>query len=272
MLNNAEIRRDTVLVVDDTPANHDIIKTFLNDINVNCESAYNGIEAITMCGAADKEHYSLILMDLNMPHMNGAETLVKLHDMGIKTPVVAVTAADKSDSRLEETRTAFDAILFKPFNSSEFYLAISPYIKNATQYSLSTIKVPKPMTAKKESTNEIDLAVCDIEKGISNMGGSQRLFTKHFKNFIRNNVDLEIRMRSLLSSGNYRDCYVLCHSLKGLSGMLGLTNLHKHLTELEPLLDKHSPIEADAIRIPKEILELVSIVGNDMLLVCKVQF
>ena len=272
MLNNTEIRRDTVLVVDDTPANHDIIKTFLNDINVNCESAFNGMEALTMCDTADKDHYALILMDLNMPHMNGAETLVKLHDMGIKAPVVAVTAADKSDSRLDETRTNFDAILFKPFNSSEFYSAISPYIKNATQYSLSAVKVSEAAVSKKETANEIDPSVCDIEKGISNMGGSQRLFTKHFKNFVRNNVDLEIRMRSLLSSGNYRDCYVLCHSLKGLSGMLGLTNLHKHLTELEPLLGDHSPIEADAIRIPKEILELVTIVGDDMLLICKVQF
>ena len=52
MLNNTEIRRDTVLVVDDTPANHDIIRTFLNDINVNCESAFNGVEALTMCDTA----------------------------------------------------------------------------------------------------------------------------------------------------------------------------------------------------------------------------
>ncbi len=272
MLNTHEIRRDKVLVVDDTPANHDIIRTFLNDINVICESAYDGMEAVAKCTSLPSDHYSLILMDLNMPRMNGAETLKMLHDMNVTTPVVAVTAADKSDSRLAETRTSFDAILFKPFNASEFYLAISPYIKNATQYSLSTVKPAKPASAKRESVAEIDSAVCDVEKGISNMGGSQRLFTKHLKNFIRNNVDLEIRMRTMLSSGNYRDCYVLCHSLKGLSGMLGLTNLHIHLTELEVLLSKYEPIEADLIRIPKDLLELISIVGDDMLLVCKVQF
>lgn len=272
MLNTPEVRRDKVLVVDDTPANHDIIRTFLNDINVICESAYDGMEAVSMCTSSEKEHYSLILMDLNMPRMNGAETLKMLHDMNVTIPVVAVTAADKNDSRLAETRTSFDAILFKPFNSSEFYLAISPYIKNATQYSLSTVKPTVPPVAKKAAVTEIDPAVCDVEKGISNMGGSQRLFTKHFKNFIRNNVDLEIRMRTMLSSGKYRDCYVLCHSLKGLSGMLGLTNLHTHLTELESLLSKYEPIESDMVRTPKEVLELVSVVGVDMLLVCKVQF
>lgn len=272
MFNAPENRRDKVLVVDDTPANHDIIRTFLNDINVACESSYNGMEAMTMCDTSRDVPYALILMDLNMPQMNGAETLKMIREMNITTPVVAVTAADKNDSRLAETNTDFDAILFKPFNASEFYLAISPYIKNATQYSLSTVKPQKATVDKKEPSTEIDPTVCDVEKAISNMGGSQRLFTKHFKNFVRNNVDLEIRMRAMLSSGNYRDCYVLCHSLKGLSGMLGLTSLHGHLTKLEALLSKYEPIEADRVRIPKEVMELISTVGDDMLLVCKVQF
>ena len=272
MFNAPENRQDKVLIVDDTPANHDIIRTFLNDINVACESAYNGLEAVTRCSSSCEVPYALILMDLNMPRMNGAETLKMLRAMNVATPVVAVTAADKNDSRLAETNTDFDAVLFKPFNASEFYLAISPYIKNATQYSLSTVKPPKATVDKKETVSQIDSSVCDVEKGVSNMGGSQRLFTKHFKNFVRNNVDLEIRMRTLLSSGNYRDCYVLCHSLKGLSGMLGLTNLHEHLTELEKLLSKYEPIEAEQIRIPKDVMELISTVGDDMLLVCKVQF
>ena len=40
--------RDTVLIVDDTSANHEVIQTFLNDIGVKCESAFDGLEAVTM--------------------------------------------------------------------------------------------------------------------------------------------------------------------------------------------------------------------------------
>lgn len=270
MTKTSDEKQDTVLIVDDTAPNHDIIGTFLRDINVNCQSAFTGMEAISMCRSVPEDFYTLILMDLNMPYMNGAETISEIRKMGIKAPVIAVTASDKNDSRLTKTREAFDATLFKPFNSTDFYLAISPYINHATTYSLEAIV--KHVDIVSESSPASDPNICDVDKAIENMGGSQRLFTKHFQNFINNNVDLEMRMRTMLYSGNYRDCAVLSHSLKGLSGMLGMTTLHQHLSQLELLLNNHDPIQGDRRLIPKDISELLSAIGDDILLVCKVQF
>ena len=78
MSNTYENTEETVLIVEDTNENHEIIDTFLKDINVRCEHAYTGAEAVEMCQTA-AEQYSLILMDINLPRMSGIEALSLIH-------------------------------------------------------------------------------------------------------------------------------------------------------------------------------------------------
>ena len=67
MINILSPNVEVVLIVDDTTANHEVVQSFLNDIGVKCESAFDGMEAITMCNSVDNNYYSLILMDINLP-------------------------------------------------------------------------------------------------------------------------------------------------------------------------------------------------------------
>lgn len=268
MNKNPNIAQDVVLIVEDTAANHEIIRTFLSDINVTCESAFDGMEAITICSSVKKNYYSLILMDINLPKINGFETAATLKSLGIKTPMIAITASSKDDARLMKARELFDSLLFKPFNSFEFFAAISPYIRNAVQYSLNQELAPK----KEENAIAIDPQICDIRTAINNMGGSSRLFEKHFNNFKRNNVDLALRMEALIQEEHYLECSTLCHSIKGLSGMLGLTELYEHIILMEENLNK-IPTAATAQKriIYHCISELLVSIKNDIRLVCKVQ-
>lgn len=260
-MNHPNTQKDIVLIVEDTIANHEVIATFLGDMNVSCESAYDGMEAITRCNAVGQNYYSLILMDINLPHMNGFETAGKLRESGVQAPIVAITATSKDDRRIDEARAVFDALLFKPFNASEFFQALSPYIKNSTL---------RPLEAKNAPENVIgaplhDAQICNVERALSNMGNSMRLFTKHFNHFKQNNVDLALRMKHLIQSENHRECAMLCHSIKGLSGMLGLTALYEHVIQLEHLLNSQEK--------PKEdIAKLLAAIEDDIRLVCKVQF
>lgn len=263
------IIQDIVLIVEDTAANHEVIRTFLNDIDVKCAGAFDGMEAITMCSSVEKDHYSLILMDINLPKMDGFETAAKLRSLGVKAPIIAITASSKDDARLMKARKLFDALLFKPFNSFEFFTAISPYIRNAAQYALSQELAPK----KEENTFAIDPQICDVNAAINNMGGSSRLFEKHFNNFKRNNVDLALRMETLIQEEHYRECSTLCHSIKGLSGMLGLTDLYKHVILLEEHLNQIPAAAASPQNnvVYHCIAELLASIKNDIRLVCKVQ-
>lgn len=263
----SNITQDIVLIVEDTAANHEVIRTFLSDIGVRCESAFDGMEAVTKCGLVEKNYYSLILMDINLPKLNGFETAAKLQSLGIKAPIIAITASSKDDARLNDARDLFDALLFKPFNSAEFFTAISPYIRNALQYALPSGTVLE----KENSTFTANPQICDIHRAVNNMGGSFRLFEKHFNNFKRNNADLAFRMESLIQQNHLPECSALCHSIKGLSGMLGLTALYDHIIVLEECLNKasDSPMQGEAVQ--HNICELLATIKNDIRLVCKVQ-
>ena len=230
MSNTYENTEETFLIVEDTNDNHEIIDTFLKDINVRCEHAYTGAEAVEMCQTA-AEQYSLILMDINLPRMSGIEAAAKIRRLGIDTPIIAVTAFRKNDISSKDAEL-FCFTLYKPFTYSDFYTAIAPYIKNAATFPLSLDNDRK----EENVMNSIDICICDISKGISNMGNSERLFIKHLRNFKSNNADLYARLQELVDNGEYADAAALCHSIKGLAGMLALTNLYHHIIELETLL------------------------------------
>ena len=63
---------------------------------------------------------------------------------------------------------------------------------------------------------------------------------KHFNNFKNNNADLSLRLTALIEKRKFYDAAMLCHSIKGLSGMLGLTSLYRHVVELETILKGHA--------------------------------
>lgn len=261
---------DTVLIVDDTTANHEVVQTFLSDIGVKCESAFDGMEAVTMCSSVDGDYYSLILMDINLPHMDGLETAKKLRRIGVSSPIIAVTAASKDEQKIRsaEAEDVFDLMLFKPFNAAAFYTTISPYIKRAILHSLSS----DIMKSDDDDIMTLDHNICDIHTAIENMGNSPRLFMKHFDNFKNNNADLALRLSALIESGSYGDAAMLCHSIKGLSGMLGLTSLSKHIIHLEAMLRDYAENQDMPMQASEEILQELLLIGNDIRKICKIQF
>lgn len=270
MISSFSDKTDTVLIVDDTIGNHEVLQSFLNDIGVKCESAFDGMEAITRCTSSDSSYYSLILMDINLPGMDGIQTAKKLKNAGIASPIIAVTAASSGESMIKEAKEhgIFDMILFKPFNASGFYTALSPYIKQTFLHSLS----PETQTGDEDPYAAMDSDVCDVHAAIENMGNNARLFRKHFGNFKNNNVDLALRLSTMVEAERFSDASMLCHSIKGLAGMLGLNGLYNHLIMLEKPLKLRQEETADRCDTDSEIRRLILCIGNDIRLICQIQF
>lgn len=257
MLTN--LSREVVLIVDDNSENHEIIETFLKDLNVKCDHAFDCIEAVTLCSTNSTGYYSLILMDINLPHIDGIETTRRLRASGVSSPVIAITALSKNDPRTEPAKTVFDFILHKPFSFQDLCTAVSPYVKG----TLPDFNADSSMHAETDSHN-----VCDIAQAISNMGGSERLFLKHANNFKKSNVDLCPRLSALISKKEYYQAAILCHSVKGLSGMLGFTALYNNIIDMETLM--HAAL-AGNVRFA-EISATLALIDNDIRNICQIQF
>ena len=126
-----DIRGVRVLIVEDNEINASILKSFLSKWQISIKEAITGIHALELI----KYHkFDLILMDLEMPEMNGYTTLKKIREMGISTPVIAFTATllENMDSLI--TEAGFTDYVLKPFRPSDLKKKIEMYCERKVDY------------------------------------------------------------------------------------------------------------------------------------------
>jgi len=112
-----------VLLVEDEPSNRTVIALLLETMGVGVTVAQDGVEAIEKTG---EKEFDVIFMDIQMPRMDGYEATKKIHEKGISTPVVALTASDFPDGGSD--CNGFDHLLRKPIGRAQLYEVIRKYL------------------------------------------------------------------------------------------------------------------------------------------------
>jgi CheY-like chemotaxis protein len=133
---DAEIKNAKILVVEDIALNQLLMRTLLEDFGFECDIAPNGRIAIEKLLAGT---YDIILMDLQMPEMNGFETTEHIRNkMFLSTPIIALTA-DVTTSDLARCKAVgMNDYISKPVDERLLYTKLVLYLK-------------KPILAEKES-------------------------------------------------------------------------------------------------------------------------
>lgn len=115
-----------ILVVEDNKINQMVTRKILEKNNYNCSVLDDGIQAIELL---QEKSFDVILMDINMPVINGFETTRRLRALGITTPVVALTAFDQEEVTEEAIAAGMNDIIIKPFEPMKLFQVISTQIK-----------------------------------------------------------------------------------------------------------------------------------------------
>ncbi|RYZ87089.1 MAG: response regulator, partial [Proteobacteria bacterium] len=111
-----------VLVVEDNKINQMVTKKILESHNFKCQITDDGIAALALL--QKKNSFDLILMDINMPVINGFETTRRIRAMGIDTPIIALTAYDKGEISEESISAGMNDIIIKPFEPVKLFQVI----------------------------------------------------------------------------------------------------------------------------------------------------
>ena len=124
---NSKLQNLNILVVEDNKINQMVTQKLLEKNGHNFQIAENGLEALLL---VEENKFDVILMDINMPVMNGIEASIKIRNLGIKTPIIALTASDKENILKEilEKKNGLTDVLVKPFEYSDLENVISRYI------------------------------------------------------------------------------------------------------------------------------------------------
>jgi signal transduction histidine kinase/CheY-like chemotaxis protein len=116
----------TILLAEDNPLNAMIAKTILEDFGAGVELAGNGREAVEKFNAAV---HHVIIMDLNMPEMDGFEATKQLRSKGVTVPVIALTATLPAEIAGKIKAAGFTDIIVKPFDPDGLCRTILKYRK-----------------------------------------------------------------------------------------------------------------------------------------------
>ncbi len=115
-----------ILIAEDNKINQIVTKSLLEKGNYSCEIVENGEDAID---ALKNNMYDLVLMDINMPKMDGIEATNIIRGFDLDIPVIALTAADIDDFNLSDKYKGFNGIITKPFDNYEFFQTIETNIE-----------------------------------------------------------------------------------------------------------------------------------------------
>ncbi len=125
-----------ILLVEDDPTTSKSIELMLTHANLNVYATDLGEEGIDLAKLYD---YDLILLDLNLPDMNGHEVLRQLRVARVETPILILSGADDTESKIKGFGFGADDYLTKPFHREELVARIHAIIRRSKGHSQSVI-------------------------------------------------------------------------------------------------------------------------------------
>ncbi|MDP1670205.1 response regulator transcription factor CtrA [Phaeovulum sp.] len=129
-----------ILLVEDDPTTSRSIELMLTHANLNVYCTDLGEEGIDLAKLYD---YDLILLDLNLPDMNGHEVLRQLRLARVETPILILTGADDTENKLKGFGFGADDYMTKPFHREELVARIHAIIRRSKGHAQSVIRTGK---------------------------------------------------------------------------------------------------------------------------------
>ena len=114
-----------VLVAEDNPSNQKLIAILLQKMGFEVTLADNGVQALEECGS---QSFDIILMDMQMPTMNGYDATRQLRSQGVKTPIIAVTANAMTGDEEKCIDVGCDGYLSKPIDRNKLQELIGQHL------------------------------------------------------------------------------------------------------------------------------------------------
>ncbi|NCO20955.1 MAG: response regulator transcription factor [Rhodobacterales bacterium] len=142
-----------ILLVEDDPTTSRSIELMLTHANLNVYSTDMGEEGIDLAKLYD---YDLILLDLNLPDMNGHEVLRQVRLARIDTPILILSGEDDTDNKIKGFGFGADDYLTKPFHREELVARIHAIIRRSKGHAQSMIRTGKICVNLDGKTVEVD--------------------------------------------------------------------------------------------------------------------
>ena len=234
--NKVELPTLNLLVVDDIPQNIELLTRLLErDGHIVC-SALDAKRALHLM---ETETFDGVLMDIQMPIMDGLttarlrrefESINNLKPM----PIVALTASVLEEDRKAAKDAGMDGFASKPVDIDEIYIELA-----------KILGVTVSISEMSEISSQSPSKLVDCDKGTKLWGSKQRLF-EELDLFMSTYANVTLELKELFSHKEWKAISQIAHTLKGLTGNLALTTLHRTFSAIEQASNRKDELLCNA--------------------------
>jgi len=221
-----------VLLVEDNPINQEVARDLLEAVGCVIDVAANGAEAID---CAQQKPYHLILMDMQMPVMDGLNATRKLREAGCTIPILAMTANAFGEDRRRCLEAGMNDHIAKPVNPENLYAAMVKWLPGNDPVALMR-------TAQHDPRAELARQPwLDFERAMLSMRNNIASYRRLLGTFRQGHGDDAALLDAAYRAGRREDVRLIAHNLKGVAGTLGLRDIHLAAVALNDLLLQKEP-------------------------------
>jgi signal transduction histidine kinase/DNA-binding NarL/FixJ family response regulator len=216
-----------ILVVDDGEENRELVKLLLEEAGLAVDEAENGQLAVEKAVA---NTYDIILMDVQMPVMDGFTAAGMLREQGLKIPVVALTANAMKGFEAECLDAGYTGYMSKPINIDQLMELMAKYlggrkVKNDSD-SITAPAISRNMPVEKKST-------ADLSPIASQLPAHNKKFKDIVARFVKRLNQQLGAIETAACRGDLKEIAELAHWLKGAAGTVGFDVFTEPAAQLE---------------------------------------
>ena len=243
-----------ILLAEDQPLNQQVAVELLASAGIGCTVAQNGQEALDLLARADAPHFDLVLMDIQMPVLDGLSAIreirrrPELHDL----PVIAMTAHVLDEERRDCLAAGANDHLGKPFRADTLFARLAAWLP-AGKVHCAAAATPAPVPSAVAADT-----VMDAGAGIERFAGREDKYCSWLRRFCDEWQDAPERLRRHVAAGDHAALARDAHALKGLAGSLGLMQLNASCMAVESATRQHASGETleQALHGVEQVLDL----------------
>jgi len=249
-------KRYKVLFAEDNETNIVLGLNLLQSSGFDVTVAENGKVAVEK---ASSDKFDIILMDVQMPVLDGLEATKQIRQLKIKTPIIAMTATAMKENKLDCINAGMDSFISKPLNIDQFINEIIKFINYGKE---STENQKNIETSDASSEPAAEVKIIDIEKLKKNMGGKKDLIKDAISMFNEYHEKYMLEIHKAVSDRDSKKLKFSAHKLKGTALMAGAMRVANILSALEKMgeddtletsADLFKSVEAEIDAFKKEI-------------------
>lgn len=256
-----------VLLVEDNPINQQIACELLEIVGVNVSTACNGVEALQWLeagtmqaepGTAEPSDLAtattpcdLVLMDLNMPEMDGWECVrrIRRDNRWQGLPVLAMTAHAMQQERDRCLALGMQDHITKPIDPNHLYERLRHWsgrevaVRTSQPTDSTQQPEPRPIAAASTPTHQELLAALegfDCGQALRRVAGNTALYVRLLRSLLDSQADAAERLGVALTQQDYQQAESIVHTLKGVAANLGATDLAEAAACLDAKLKQRS--------------------------------